>query len=247
MSSSRVAVVSLRQKLTKNLLKYFDDNKNPVHLLTIWLNHKVKVMAKTDEHIDTEVQILNAAENVFQKKGMDGARMQEIADEAGINKAMLHYYYRSKQLLFDAVFKNAFALLAPQMNKILNDDSSIEDKVRTFTHDYISFISKHPYLPNFIIQEMNRNPKFFEKIQQNAAFPTFDKFKNQVALEVENGILKPIDGEQLFINIISLNLFPFTARPLIKGFLNIDDKGFKQLMEERKIEVSEFIINSIKK
>ena len=216
-------------------------------MLTIWLNHKVNIMAKKDTNTDTEEQILNAAENVFQKKGMDGARMQEIANEAGINKAMLHYYYRSKQLLFDAVFKNAFSLLAPQINKILNDDSSIEEKVRSFTHNYITFISKHPYIPNFIIQELNRNPKFFDKIQQNPSFPSFDKFKNQVALEVENGILKPIDGAQLFVNIISLNIFPFVARPLIKGFLKIDDKGFKQLMEERKVEVSEFIINSIKK
>ena len=204
-------------------------------------------MAKTNKNQDTEGQILNAAKNVFQKKGMDGARMQEIADAAGINKAMLHYYYRSKQLLFEAVFSNAFSLLAPQLNKILNDDSSIEEKVKNFTHNYISFIIKHPYLPNFIIQELNRNPKFFEKIQQNAAFPTLEKFKNQVNEEVEKGILKPINGEQLFINIISLNIFPFVATPLIKGFLKIDDKGFKQLMEQRKTAVSEFIINSIKK
>lgn len=196
---------------------------------------------------DTEGQILDAAQEVFQKKGMDGARMQEIADQAGINKAMLHYYYRSKQLLFEAVFSKAFALLAPQMNKILNDDSSIEEKVINFTHNYISFISKHPYLPNFIIQEMNRNPKFFEKIQKSAAFPTLEKFKSQVEEEVEKGILKPIDGEQLFINIISLNIFPFVATPLIKGFLKIDDKAFKKMMEERKVSVSEFIINSIKK
>ena len=90
----------------------------------------------TQTNQDTEEQILDAAKEVFQKKGMDGARMQEIADKAGINKAMLHYYYRSKQLLFEAVFSNAFALLAPQMNKILNDDSSIEEKVRSFTHNY---------------------------------------------------------------------------------------------------------------
>ena len=204
-------------------------------------------MAKTNKNKDTEGLILNAAESVFQKKGMDGARMQEIADEAGINKAMLHYYYRSKQLLSEAVFTKAFSLLAPQLNKILNDDSSIEEKVKNFTNNYISFISKHPYLPNFIIQELNRNTKFFEKIQQNAAFPTLEKFKNQVKLEVEQGILKPIDGEQLFINIVSLNIFPFVAAPLIKGFLKIDNNGFKQIMEQRKTSVSQFIINSIKK
>ena len=200
----------------------------------------------TQTNQDTEEQILNAAKEVFQKKGMDGARMQEIADKAGINKAMLHYYYRSKQLLFEAVFSNAFSLLAPQMNKILNDDSSIEEKIRSFTHNYISFISKHPYLPNFIIQELNRNPSFFEKIQENAAFPTLERFEKQVALEVEQGILRPTDGKQLFVNIISLNIFPFVASPLIKGLLRLDDKEFKAMMEERKVAVAEFIVGSIK-
>lgn len=196
---------------------------------------------------DTEEQIMDAAKEVFQKKGMDGARMQEIADKAGINKAMLHYYYRSKQLLFEAVFNSAFSLVAPQINKILNDDSSIEEKVKGFTYNYISFMAKHPYLPNFIIQELNRNPKFFEKLQSNAAFPSLDKFEKQVAVEVEQGILKPIDGKQLFVNIISLNIFPFVATPLIKGLLGIDDKEFKTLVEERKTLVSEFIITSITK
>lgn len=196
--------------------------------------------------VNTEKQILNAAKTVFQAKGMDGARMQEIADKASINKSMLHYYYRSKQLLFEAVFKNAFALLAPQLNTILNDDSSIEEKVRNFTSNYISFIIKHPYLPTFIIQELNRNPEFILKLKDQKGFPCIDKFKKQVALEVEQGILRPIKGEQLFINILALNIFPFVASPLVKAFANIDDKEFKQLMKDRKTEVANFIINSIK-
>ena len=196
--------------------------------------------------INTESQILEAAKNVFQSKGMDGARMQEIADKAGINKAMLHYYYRSKQLLFEAVFKNAFALIAPQLNSILNDDSSIEDKIITFTSNYISFISKHPYLPNFIIQELNRNPNFILKLKENQGFPTLEKFKKQVEQEVAQGILKPINGEQLFINILSLSVFPFVAKPLIQAFTNADDKAYNQIIEDRKSEVSKFIINSIK-
>lgn len=202
-------------------------------------------MARTKDE-NTEEHILEAAKNVFQTKGMDGARMQEIADNAGINKAMLHYYYRSKQLLFEAVFKNAFSLLAPQLNKILNDDSSIEDKIRNFTTNYISFIIKHPYLPNFIIQELNRNPDFILKLQENNTFLNIEKFKQQVDIEVSKGILKPTKGDQLFINILALNIFPFVAKPLIKAFTKEDDKGFKQLMEQRKTEVSEFIINSIK-
>ncbi len=196
--------------------------------------------------VDTEKQILDAAKKVFQIKGMSGARMQEIADKAKINKAMLHYYYRSKELLFEAVFTNAFSLLAPQLNAILNDDSSIEEKVKNFTSNYISFIIKHPYLPAFIIQELNRNPKFILKMKEQKGFPNIDKFKKQVKLEVEQGILKPIKAEQLFINILSLNIFPFVATPLIKVFTNIENATFKQLMNDRKTEVSNFIINSIK-
>ena len=195
---------------------------------------------------NTESLILEAAKSIFQTKGMDGARMQEIADEAGINKAMLHYYYRSKQLLFEAVFKHAFSLLAPQLSTILNDDSSIEEKVRNFTTNYISFILKHPYLPGFIIQELNRNPDFILKLKDNVGFPNLDKFKRQVDEEVKNGIIKPVSAVQLFINIMALNIFPFVAKPLIMAFTNSDDKTYKVLMEHRKTEVANFIINSIK-
>ena len=202
-------------------------------------------MKKTKDE-NTEEKILNAAKNVFQSKGMDGARMQEIADNAGINKAMLHYYYRSKQLLFEAVFKNAFSLLSPQLNTILNDDSSIEDKIKNFTFNYISSIIKHPYLPNFIFQELNRNPDFISKIQKTIGFPNIDKFKKQLHVEIEKGILIPIKAEQLLINILALNIFPFIAAPLIKTITNSDNKAYKELIEVRKTEVSSFIINSIK-
>ncbi len=195
---------------------------------------------------NTEKQILDAAESIFQTKGMDGARMQEIADKAGINKAMLHYYYRSKQLLFEAVFKKAFSLLAPQLSAVLNDASSIEEKIINFTSNYISFIIKHPYLPNFVIQELNRNKDFISKLKDSKGFPNLENFKKQVDAEVEKGYLKPIKAEQLFINIMALNVFPFVAIPLIKAFVNIDKKAFKQLMEDRKTEVADFIINSIK-
>ncbi len=202
---------------------------------------------KKSKDENTEEQILEAAISIFQTKGMDGARMQEIADKAGINKAMLHYYYRSKKLLFEAVFKNAFSLLAPQLNNILNDDSSIEEKIKNFTSNYITFIIKHPYLPNFIIQELNRNPEFILKMIENKGFPNLDKFKKQVEEEIKEGIIIPISEEQLFINILSLNIFPFVAKPLIMAFTNTDNNAYQLLMEQRKTEVADFIINSIKK
>ncbi|MGY5850634.1 TetR/AcrR family transcriptional regulator [Salegentibacter sp. F14] len=194
----------------------------------------------------TEDHILNAAERVFQRKGMDGARMQEIANEAGINKAMLHYYYRSKRFLFEVVFANAFSLIAPEINRIVNDDTELFQKIRNFTNSYIDFIQKHPYLPNFIIQELNRDSDFINVLQTKKGFPDFRSFQAQVEKEVREGNIKPIKAEQLFINLLSLNIFPFLAAPLFKGLLKIDDKTYKDMMEERKEEISNLIINNIK-
>jgi AcrR family transcriptional regulator len=194
----------------------------------------------------TEKKILEAAKRIFQLKGMDGARMQEIANEASINKALLHYYFRSKQLLFEAVFKEAFSMIAPQLNVVMNEDTSLFEKIKKFSANYISFIIKHPYLPNFIIQELNKNPLFIKKIMEEKNFPSISKFKFQVDENIANGTIKPIDSSQLFINLISLNILPFLAAPLLKGFLNLDDEKYLQLLENRKTEVADFIISAIK-
>ena len=195
---------------------------------------------------NTEIEILNAAKEIFQQKGMDGARMQEIADKAKINKALLHYYYRSKQLLFEAVFKNAFSLLAPQLNSVLNDESDLFEKIRNFTNSYISFVIKHPYLPNFVIQELNKNPEFVLKLREQKNFPTIDTFKTQVNEAINNGVIKPIEAEQLFINIISMNVFPFIGKPLLMALTNTDKKEYDRIVQKRKTEVATFIIDAIK-
>ena len=195
---------------------------------------------------NTETEILIAAKEIFQQKGMAGARMQEIADKAKINKALLHYYFRSKQLLFEAVFKSAFSLLAPQLNKVLNDDSDLFEKIRKFTENYVSFVIKHPYLPNFVIQELNKNPEFVQKLRSEKNFPSIEKFKLQVSDAINQGIIKPIEAEQLFINIISLNIFPFIGEPLLMALVNVDKESYNKILENRKTEVAEFIINSIK-
>ena len=195
---------------------------------------------------NTETEILIAAKEKKKKKGMAGARMQEIADKAKINKALLHYYYRSKQLLFEAVFKSAFSLLAPQLNKVLNDDTDLFEKIRKFTESYISFVIKHPYLPNFVIQELNKNPEFVLKLQSEKHFPSIEKFRLQVSDAIKQGIIRPIEPEQLFINIISLNIFPFIGQPLLMALVNVDKDSYGKIIENRKTEVADFIINSIK-
>lgn len=195
----------------------------------------------------TEEKIFNAARIVFQKKGFAGARMQEIADEAGINKAMLHYCFKNKELLFQAVFMNAFGQLAPQINEIFNSQDSIFEKIRKFTHSYISFVMLNPYLPQFVIQEMNNNPEFVLSFLKNEKRPNPALLINQIEKEIANGIIKPISPKHLLMNLISMTVFPFAAQMMIKGMLQISDTEFNAMMEERKTSIAEQIINSIKR
>ncbi|MFM2367984.1 MAG: hypothetical protein RL619_280 [Bacteroidota bacterium] len=195
----------------------------------------------------TEEKIFNAARIVFQQKGFAGARMQEIADEAGINKAMLHYCFKNKQLLFKAVFMNSFGQLAPQINAIFNSDETIFDKIRKFTYSYISFVIDNPYLPQFVIQEMNNNPEFVESFLNHENRPNPSLLISQIEREIAAGIIKPINPKQLLLDIFSMTIFPFAAQMMVKGIIQISDSEFNQLMEERKTSIAEQIINSIQK
>ena len=203
-------------------------------------------MTKNKEH-NTEALILDAAKDIFQHKGMDGTRMQEIADKAGINKAMLHYYYRSKQKLFEAVFKSAINLMAPKIVKIINTDEHLFVKIENFTNKYIGFISKHSYMPLFIINELNRNPNLLKDVFKNRDDNQIEqKLVDQINELVEKGEIRPINPEQLLLDIMSLSIFPVVGQPLLKNILNTSDKEYKKLIEQRKTCVSQFIINSIK-
>jgi len=196
--------------------------------------------------LSTEQNILNAAISVFQKKGMAGARMQEIADEADINKAMLHYYFRNKQQLFEAVFMKAFGQLAPQMNLIFASEEKLFDKIRKFVSSYIDFILKNPYLPSFIIQELNQNPEFVQKFMSHQGKPDPKPFLKQIDDEIKAGNIKNINPKQLLMNLLSLSIFPFVGEVMLKVVMEVPDKEYLQLMQERKTLVSEQLIESIK-
>lgn len=197
--------------------------------------------------MNTEEKIFNAARTVFQKKGFAGARMQEIADEAGINKAMLHYCFKNKQLLFEAVFMNAFSQLAPQINSIFNSNDSVFEKIEKFTANYIAFVIENPHLPPFVIQEMNNNPEFVMNFLHHENRPNPSIFITQIEKEIEAGIIKPLKPKQLLMDLFSLTVFPFAAHMLVKGLLQISEAEFNEMMEERKTSIATQIINSIKK
>jgi AcrR family transcriptional regulator len=204
-------------------------------------------MVKVSKDVPTEQKILEAAKQVFFDKGMDGARMQDIADKAGINKAMLHYYFRSKEKLFETIFADNFNHFFPKLTSILESDNNFSGKIEMICAEYINQIQSMPYLPIFILHEVNRRPEIFlRKIWSNYP-PPVKPFFRAVEIAVRKKEIKPVDPLQLMMNIVSLCIFPFAARPIFQQATGISKKQFDVMMEERKRTIPQMIIQSIKK
>lgn len=199
----------------------------------------------TEEHNKTESLILEAAKKVFIRKGYDGSRMQEIADEAGINKALLHYYFRNKDNLFDAIFLRAFSDFIPNIGITIMSFKPIKEKLKIIIGSYIDMLQSNPFLPHFILQEINRNPKRIVDIMHGKGLnPDImrDMLQNEIARETGH----PIKIEHLMINIVSLCIFPFAGKPIIMGFVfNNDEEKFQNFINERKQVIYEIIVKSL--
>lgn len=202
-----------------------------------------------DKSSDTKKKILQTAISIFREKGKDGAKMQEIADGAGINKAMLHYYFSSKDQLFEEVFKLTAVAYFSNINKIVQSPGSIEEKIGQLCQVYIDMSLENPYMPVFMIAEMHRSPSdFFKHIfSDKKDKPDFVSFKKQIEEEVAKGKIIPIKPMQLIFNILSLCVFPIVSRPMMQFVGSISDKEFLQLMEERKNLIPRLILSSIQK
>jgi TetR/AcrR family transcriptional regulator len=204
----------------------------------------------TEEEKNTEEKIFEAAHKVFTTKGFDGARMQEIAEEAGLNKALLHYYYRTKEKLFDAILSTVFKNFFPKVFSFMGADISIQEKIGLFVDKYIDLILGNPFIPNFVIGELNRNPERIVDLlgHQSGLIESgaFKNFSQQIEDEINKGILRPIKPVHLITNIIGLCLFPIIARPILQGIIfNNDKKLYEAYLAKRKEEVKSFVIRSI--
>lgn len=199
------------------------------------------------DNTNTEEKIIKAAENEFIEQGFSGARMQAIANKAGINKALLHYYFRSKQKLFEVIFKTAFKLFVPKIiGTFKRTDLDFFGKIKLFVSDYITLIQKNPHIPVFIIHELNTKSSTLSKIISEQSID-FEPIKNQIRDEIEKGTIKAMPPEQLIVNVISLCIFPIVAAPIVKVVLfQGDSKEYQNMIEARKTLVADFVINSIK-
>ncbi|MDT3741351.1 MAG: TetR/AcrR family transcriptional regulator [Candidatus Kapabacteria bacterium] len=191
--------------------------------------------------INTEEKILEAARKVFIEKGFDGARMQEISDSAGINKAMLHYYFRSKDKLFLKIFEAAFKQFVPKMSGIFSAEISLMDKIQLFISGYIDLLDKNPYIPLFILREITRNPNVIKELVFDKIEIIYNAIDMNVKAEIQAGRIRDIDTKHLILNTISMCIFPFVGKPLLKHLFNTNDEEYRAMLLERKKVVFEVI------
>lgn len=195
----------------------------------------------------TEHRILDAARKVFQSKGMHGARMQDIADKAGINKAMLHYYFRNKEQLFESVFSEALQKLLPAIIGIWQAPVPTEQKIAKFIDGYIEILQANPFLPAFILNEVNQNPERLQKLFVKKGAATIVKsILEQINSTLKKNGVSNTDPRQLLINALSLCVFPFIAKPIITKVMNLSDKEFQSMMQQRKELATKLILHSLK-
>ncbi len=198
---------------------------------------------KTD--LNTEIKIKEAAKIVFIRKGMVGARMQEIADEAGINKALLHYYYRNKDKLFQTVFEEVLDGFAPRILEILGSDEPLSEKVKQFVNHYIDAITANPLLPVFVFNEMRNHP---QQLIKKVGFDRSDSIKildRQLKQEANKGNILLISAPQFMANLISMTVFPFLAQPMIMGIFGMKQNDFDKFIKQRKTLIPHFIMRAI--
>ena len=202
----------------------------------------------------TEQRILAAARNAFIRHGTAGARMQEIADEAGVNQALLHYYFRSKDRLAEAVFAEAAGRLAPAIFAILGSDEPLQRKVEQFVHLYIDTARRHPYIPGYVLAEMHHHPERLPAIAARLApgaprplaQPVLARLRAQLEALAATGAIRPIAPEHFIVNLLALCVIPFAIGPMFPLALGMNEPAFQRFLDERRADLPGFILNALR-
>jgi AcrR family transcriptional regulator len=195
----------------------------------------------------TREKIKAAALEEFGERGYDGARMQEIANRAGANKAMIHYYFQSKDVLFEAIIKEAFEELFRLFSEIWDfEDVNPEDSIPKIVHTHLKFLSENPHLPRIMVRELNSgNPiadrvlrELFEKMKDT----NFGTAVRMIATGIKQGKIRKVDPQQTVWNFVALNLFIFIAKPILQTIWQEDFKDEKKLLEKREKAIVDLLL-----
>lgn len=191
--------------------------------------------AKEELDINTEAKIKNAARVVFHKKGFAATRTRDIAEEAGLNLALLNYYFRSKEKLFNIIMLETMQDFMKSFYGAFNDEkTSLDEKLEVIASNYIDLLVVEPDIPLFIMSEIRNNPeKLMERFKSKHIF--FNSvFAKQFHEAVEEGIILNMSVHHFMMNLLGMLIFPFIGAPLIKATADLSDEDFQKLMFERK-------------
>ena len=200
-----------------------------------------------DLDISTEEKIKEAARIVFHAKGFSATRTRDIADEAGINLALLNYYFRSKEKLFDIIMQESiFDFMKSLASVINNADSNLEEKITSIIERYIEQLSRNPEMPLFIMSELKRNPENFMSKHNPKSLLLDSVFSKQYQEAVQEGRIANIPFLHFLMNIMGLTIFPFIASPMLKRIGDFSDEEYLALMNQRKAMIPTWIQAIIK-
>ncbi len=195
----------------------------------------------------TEEKILAAAKIVFMKYGLYGARMQDIADTAGINKALLHYYFRNKEKLFDNVFENALSRFFEQYQVFENKELAIKERLFIYVSTIIDFFAEYPQMSMFILKEIGNNPELFRQKILTAKKNKTTRLVQELEDAIKTGEIKEIDTTLFMINLQSLCSYPFLASSMFQHSLKSQGKDWNIdfSIDKLKSSVNHFIEHTL--
>ena len=208
-------------------------------------------MNKEQNHSqDTETKILQAAEKEFFEKGYAGARTASIAEAAGVTHAMLHYYFRTKDKLFERIVSEKINMLGDIILSAIGDENlPLEERICQGIERHFDFISANRDLPKFIVNEVLTRPEHIEMMKQNALHIVnrlLSNLQHEIDEEAAKGLCRKVDARMLLIDIVSLNVFPFMAAPIVYGAIGNSYKSYDEFLSIRKKENVETILRKLK-
>ena len=218
-------------------------------LLNIFVNNEI-IFIMSQKKQNKELLILEAAEQEFLEKGYDGARTISIAQAAGVTHAMLHYYFRTKEKLFERIVDEKVHLMSQSLQAALGDASlPIVERIRYGIGLHFDFIASNPELPRFAINEIFSRPERCQMMHNRIdiiAKSLYTSIQHEIDKAAEHDERKKIDARMLLLSIISLNIFTFIATPFIKPIMGDLMSDRKRFLEARKRENIETIMCRIK-
>ena len=184
----------------------------------------------------TEQHLKDTARRLFLKEGKMLATTQEIADAAGMNRTLLHYYFRSRDQLFDTVFQEALMKLRVRFHEVIGSNVVFRDKIERLIEVFYEELTELPYLETFIALQLNQEPERYQEmfVHLPGGKERIKCFLKEIQQEMEKGTIPEMKPINYFINLFSLMAYPYVARPIYKNMFALSDAAYNKLLPERK-------------